>query len=59
MNCGHCVGAVREALEQVPGVEVRDVVIGKATVAFEPGAVTESDLIDAIDDAGYAAMVTS
>lgn len=57
MSCGHCVAAVRDALIQVPGVEVRDVVIGKAVVAFDGGAVTDGALVDAVDAAGYSATV--
>lgn len=57
MSCGHCVAAVRSALTQVPGVEVRDVVIGKAVVAFDGGTVTDGALVDAVEDAGYTATV--
>jgi copper chaperone CopZ len=57
MSCGHCVATVRDALTQVPGIEVRDVVIGKAVVAFDQGSVTDGALVDAVDDAGYSATV--
>jgi copper chaperone CopZ len=57
MSCGHCIAAVREALTQVPGVDVRDVEIGKAVVAFDGGTVTDGALVDAVDDAGYTATV--
>ena len=54
MTCGHCVAAVKRALEEVPGVESADVVLepGRATVMHEgiPGA-----LVAAVEDEGYSA----
>lgn len=58
MSCGHCIAAVRAALELVPGVEVIDVKVGKARVEFEPGTVTDRALLDAVEDAGYSAFVS-
>ena len=58
MSCGHCIAAVRGALEQLPGVQVLDVKVGKARLEVEPGAVTDATLIDAVEDAGYSAMVS-
>lgn len=53
MSCGHCVGAVRNALSKVKGVEVDDVIIGSATVRIDPAAVTIEALRDAVEDTGY------
>lgn len=58
MSCGHCIAAVRGALEQVPGVQVLDVKVGKVRLEVEPGAVTDATLIDAVEDAGYSASVS-
>ena len=55
MSCGHCVHAVREALASVPGVSVKDVNIGSATVNFDETKTTVGDLVDAVSDAGYEA----
>ena len=55
MSCGHCVGAVREALAGVPGVKVDEVNIGSASVTFDETKTTVSDLVDAVSDAGYEA----
>lgn len=55
MSCGHCVGAVREALAAVPGVKVDEVNIGSAKVTFDETKSTVSDLVDAVSDAGYEA----
>ena len=58
MTCGHCIAAVREALTSVPGVQVRDVSIGKASVEIEPGSVTDDALVDAVAEAGYTATIS-
>lgn len=55
MSCGHCVHAVREALGALPGVQVDDVRIGSASVSYDEGTTTVSDLVDAVSDAGYEA----
>ena len=55
MSCGHCVGAVREALAAVPGVKVDNVSIGSASVSFDESKTTVGDLVDAVSDAGYEA----
>jgi copper chaperone len=55
MSCGHCVGAVREALAAVPGVKVDNVSIGSASVTFDETKTTVGDLVDAVSEAGYEA----
>lgn len=52
MSCGHCVKAVKAALEQVPGVERADVEVGSARVLAEPG-VDRDALAAALREAGY------
>lgn len=57
MTCGHCVGAVKEALQGVPGVEkVLDVNLksGEATVQ---GTADPAALVKAVEEEGYKAMV--
>jgi copper chaperone CopZ len=58
MTCNHCVASVREALAAVPGVVVRDVRIGAATVdvAAQDGP-TAAAALAAVEEAGYAATV--
>ena len=58
MSCGHCVAAVRKALEKVPGVKVDDVQIGRATVEYDPTQVQDTALREAVDDAGYEVLAT-
>jgi len=57
MSCGHCVAGVKRALEQLDGVEVRDVKVGSATVAYDPAAVTPGRIAQAIEDEGFGAEV--
>ena len=41
MNCGHCVMHVKQALNEVEGLEVEDVQIGKARVWYDNGKVAK------------------
>ncbi len=53
MSCGGCVSNVRNALARLPGVQVEQVKVGSAIVAYDP-AVTSPDAIRAaIAGAGY------
>jgi copper chaperone len=58
MSCGHCVTAVRKALEATPGVQVDQVAIGSATVRYDEDAVTPERIAQAVTDEGYAAVVS-
>ena len=53
MTCGHCVRAVRAALEGVPGVTVEDVEIGTARVTYDDTAVQRDALVRAVEAEGY------
>lgn len=57
MSCGHCVKAVQSALAGVPGVAVKEVRIGHATVEVDDRATKPEALVEAVDDAGYEATV--
>lgn len=54
MSCGHCVAAVRGALAGLDGVQVQEVTVGSATVAYDPRAVSAEQIAAAIEDEGYA-----
>ena len=54
MSCGHCVQAVRRALESVPGVAVDDVKIGTADVTFDESTTSGDQVTQAVEDEGYA-----
>lgn len=55
MTCGHCVGAVREALGELPGVDVRRVTVGAADIDLDLQTVSPAAVIEAIRGAGYQA----
>jgi copper chaperone CopZ len=57
MSCGHCVAAIHRALSDLPGVEVRQVAVGAASVAIDPTMTSVDALISAVDEAGYEARV--
>jgi copper chaperone len=54
MTCGHCVAAVKKALEKVPGVTGAQVELetGRARVA---GETSLEALLAAVQDEGYQA----
>ena len=52
MGCQNCVAHVKEALENLDGVNLLDVKIGEASVDI-PEGYDFKKIIDALDDAGY------
>ena len=58
MTCGHCVIAVRKALEGLDGVQVERVAVGGATVAFDPTHTSNDAIAQAIEDEGYTVAST-
>jgi copper chaperone len=53
MSCGHCVKAVTMALQDLPGVQVRDVAVGRALIDADDHVVTPAQIAQAIDEAGF------
>ncbi|WP_295442790.1 heavy metal-associated domain-containing protein [uncultured Thiodictyon sp.] len=56
MNCQHCVRAVKQALEALPGVTAAVVDLDTGTARIE-GAAAPADLIAAVGEAGYQAQL--
>jgi copper chaperone len=54
MSCDHCVRAVKQALEAVPGVTHAEVEVGAARVE---GEAAPEALLAAVDAEGYAARL--
>ncbi len=54
MTCGHCVMSVRKELAKLPGVEVKDVRIGSALIAYDEAKVSGAQLRSAVEGAGFA-----
>ena len=59
MSCGHCQAKVERALKGTAGVysAVVDLGSGEADVDFEDDAVTTSQLMAAVERAGYKAKL--
>jgi copper chaperone len=57
MSCGHCVAAVRRALEEVAGVRVEAVAVGSARVAYDAAMVAPAAVVAAVEEAGYGARL--
>lgn len=53
MSCGHCVAAVGRALSAVPGVDVEQIAVGSATIAYDPGVVSFDRIRAAVRAEGY------
>jgi copper chaperone len=58
MSCGHCARAVREALENVEGVQAARVdLAAKRAVVDAEASVTPERLISVVTEEGYAASL--
>ena len=57
MSCSHCVRAITQALEQVPGVTraVVDLGGGRAVVEYDAAQTTARALANVVMDEGYVA----
>ena len=53
MTCGGCVRNVQHALGRIPGVRVEKVVVGSATLSYDPAVSGSDALFAAIKGAGY------
>lgn len=58
MHCGNCVRRVTQTLEAIDGVELDEVVVGRATGSFDPTATDAQAIADAVTRAGYPAAAT-
>jgi copper chaperone len=59
MSCDHCVRRVTKSLESSPGVRVKEVRVGSATVEYDGRPESLDAVVQAIDRAGYAARPQS
>lgn len=58
MSCSHCVATVSRRLKGLAGVEVGQVKIGSAVVAYDPDKMTPPQIAQAITDEGYVVVGT-
>jgi copper chaperone len=56
MSCHHCVMAVRKELAKLPGVEVKDVRVGSALIAYDEAKVSGAQLKSAVEEAGFTVV---
>ena len=56
MTCGGCVNSVQNVLKALPGVQSVEVTLtpGQASVAFDPSKVEQTQLEQAVIDAGFS-----
>ncbi|HEX7242045.1 MAG TPA: heavy metal translocating P-type ATPase [Longimicrobiaceae bacterium] len=61
MTCAACSGRVQRTLEKQPGVRdaAVNLMLGNATVRFDPGATTPDALVEAIRATGYGAELAA
>ena len=55
MHCGACVRRVTSALEKVPGLKVKSVEVGSASVSFDPAQAKPGDIVAAVNHIGFQA----
>lgn len=53
MSCGHCVMAVKKALDNLDGVISSEVAIGSAKVTYDEGQTDTEKIGAAVIKAGY------
>lgn len=60
MSCNHCVQHIEKALKQTRGVKMARVDLNeeKATIEYDPSAVNEAELLQAIKDSGYEGILS-
>ena len=56
MSCGHCVGAITQALKAVDAAAKVDFDLSAHRVHVEPGKADAAELSRAIEQAGYTAV---
>jgi Cu+-exporting ATPase len=60
MTCASCAARVEKRLNKLDGVQASvNYATERATVTFEPGAATPDDLVAAVEEAGYGAVLPS
>ena len=59
MTCGHCVGAVKQALAKLEGVAVTSLSVGQAEVEYDAAKADAPAILAAVSEAGYPARATA
>lgn len=53
MSCGHCVRTVDQALRGIEGIEVEQVNVGSAIVAYDSSTVKPEEIERAVSEEGF------
>jgi copper chaperone len=53
MSCQHCVRAVVQALDALPGIVSKHVEVGKVDLSFEESKLSREQICSAIEEEGY------
>ena len=53
MNCGGCVRNVQSALEALPGVNVKAVIVGGAELELDPARTSPEAVKQAVEKRGF------
>lgn len=53
MSCGHCAMTVRQELESVEGIDVKNVKIGSAVIEVDEQQFSEAKLKSILAESGY------
>jgi copper chaperone len=55
MHCGACVRRVTNALSSIPGVDIENVQVGLAKVAYSPEMTSPQEITAAVNGIGFTA----
>lgn len=58
MTCGHCVGAVKQALTKLEGVSITSLSVGEAAIEYDASKADAPTILAAVSEAGYPARAT-
>lgn len=59
MTCGHCLGAVKQALTKLEGVSITSLSVGQAEIEYDAGKADAPTILAAVSEAGYPAHATA
>ncbi len=59
MTCAHCVNAVSEEIAKIEGIDTFDVNLDTKLVTVAGPDVNDEEVVLAIDEAGYEALIVS
>ena len=52
MSCAHCVMHVKQALDEINGLKIEDVQVGKARVSYDDEKISKV-ISEKVEEAGY------